>query len=163
MLLPRVATAALMFALTGCMPPVMPADKLTDSAYTVVEAARFGRMDIVISAVKPDGQAAYAESHAEWGGNIRILDIEYGGAKLTGADKAVVLMTIAWQRLDESILRSTALKQTWQLASERWVIIKEEVSGGDAGLIKEVEETDPKDGTPVAAPPKKVAATGRSD
>jgi len=117
MLLPRVATAALMFALTGCMPPVMPADKLTDSAYTVVEAARFGRMDIVISAVKPDGQAAYAESHAEWGGNIRILDIEYGGAKLTGADKAVVLMTIAWQRLDESILRSTALKQTWQLAS----------------------------------------------
>lgn len=158
MLLPRVAVLGLLLATVGCMPPVMPADKLTDSAYSVVEAARFGRMDIVISAVKPADQAAYAESHADWGGIIRILDIEYGGAKLTGGDKAVVMMTVAWQRLDESMLRSTSLKQTWQLASEqRWVIVKEEIAGGDAGLIKEPELD--VDGKPLAAPPKKVAAS----
>ncbi len=122
--------------MVGCMPPQTPTDKLTDSAWSMVEAARFGRMDIMISSVQPAQQEAYADAHAEWGGNIRILDIEYGGAKLVKADKAVVLMTVAWQRLDESSLRQSSVKQTWTLGGDRWLISEEVISGGDKELLK---------------------------
>ncbi|NUP09938.1 MAG: hypothetical protein HOW73_28150 [Polyangiaceae bacterium] len=151
--------AAFALSLVACMPPQMPSDKLTDAAYGIVEAARFGRMDIVLQTVEPTQQEAYADAHSDWGGDIRILDIEYGGARLVAPDKAVVLMTVAWQRLDESILRSTALKQTWTLGGERWAIREEVVAGGDKKLLKEPmpknDATTPKD---EAAKPKVGAA-----
>lgn len=133
-----LAVALLGLALgAGCMPPQMPADKLTDSAYSVVEAARFGRMDIVINTVDPTKQEAYADAHAAWGGDIRILDIEYGGARLTAPGKAVVLMNVAWQRLDESFLRNSSIKQTWRLGGDRWMISEEVVASGDKKLLAE--------------------------
>lgn len=142
-----LAVALVGLALGGCMPPQMPADKLTDSAYSVVEAARFGRMDIVINTVEPLKQAAYAEAHVEWGGEIRILDIEYGGARLTGPGQAVVLMSVAWQRLDESYLRNSSIKQTWKLGGDRWMISEEVVAAGDKKLLA---EPLPKEEAPTA-------------
>lgn len=129
-------------SMSACMPPQMPSDKLTDAAYSIVEAARFGRMDIVLNNVHPAKQGAYADAHAEWGGDVRILDIEYGGARILTPEKAIVMMTVAWQRIDESTLRSTALKQTWRLGGERWAIDEEIVASGDARLLKEPEPED---------------------
>lgn len=129
-------SAALALSVAACMPTQMPADKLTDAAYGIVEAARFGRMDILLQTVAAAKQSDYADSHAEWGNEIRILDIEYGGARMTGPDKAVVLMTVSWQRLDESTLRSSSLKQTWTLGGDRWAIEDEVVAAGDKKLIK---------------------------
>ena len=144
-------TAALALQAVACMPTQMPADKLNDAAYGIVEAARFGRMDILLQTVSPAKQAEYADSHAEWGNDIRILDIEYGGARMIGPDKAIVLMTVSWQRLDESTLRSSSLKQTWTLGGERWAIDEEIVAAGDKKLIKEPLKDD-------AAGTKKVGA-----
>jgi hypothetical protein len=131
-------------AILGCMPVQLPGEKLNDSANDVVMATRFGRMDLVISQVQPDKREAYMEAHKDWGGKVRILDIEYGGARIVAPEKAVVLMTVAWQRIDESTLRNTMLKQTWSLADQQgWKIVKEETAGGDIGLIKEdVVDTD---------------------
>jgi hypothetical protein len=125
-------------AILGCMPVQLPGEKLNDSANDVVMATRFGRMDLVVSQVQADKRDAYMEAHKEWGGKVRILDIEYGGARIVAPEKAVVLMTVAWQRIDESTLRNTMLKQTWSLAEQTgWKIVKEEIAGGDVGLIKE--------------------------
>lgn len=125
-------------AVIGCMPVQLPGEKLNDSANDVVMATRFGRMDLVVSQVQPDKREAYLEAHKEWGGKVRILDIEYGGARIVAPEKAIVLMTVAWQRIDESTLRSTMLKQTWSLAEQQgWKIVKEETAGGDPGLIRE--------------------------
>ncbi len=135
----------------GCMPPQLPAEKLSDTAHEVVMAARFGRMDIVFDSVDGPHREAFIEAHAEWGGKIRILDIEYGGARLVTSDRAVVLMSVAWQRVDESMLRNTSLKQTWRLGEKRWTIMKEEIAGGDQGLIREAVPE-------IEAKPKKVAA-----
>ena len=125
-------------AILGCMPVQLPGEKLNDSANDVVMATRFGRMDLVVSQVQADKRDAYMDAHKDWGGKVRILDIEYGGARIIAPEKAVVLMTVAWQRIDESTLRSTMLKQTWSLADQQgWKIVKEETAGGDIGLIKE--------------------------
>ncbi|HTJ80334.1 MAG TPA: hypothetical protein VL400_01390 [Polyangiaceae bacterium] len=122
-------------ALAGCIPPQSPVEKLTDNAYDVVMAARFGRMDIVTSMVQPTAREDYVASHAEWGGKVRILDIEYGGMKLVKSDKAIVAMTVSWQRLDESMLQTTALAQTWKNTDQGWQIESEVVAGGDKGLL----------------------------
>src|SRR5688572_27238902 len=143
--------AACALSAVACMPPQTPAAKLTDSAYSLVEAARFGRMDIVLMSVAPEKQEAYAESHADWGGDVRILDIEYGGARIVSPEKAVVVMTVAWQRIDESILRSTSLKQTWRLGGEAWRIDEEVVAGGDKRLLKEPTPKDDAAGPNVGA------------
>ncbi|MFO0552502.1 MAG: hypothetical protein U0271_29200 [Polyangiaceae bacterium] len=144
--IPLVFAAALT-TLAGCMPPNSPTDKLTETAYDVVMAARFGRMDIVLDSVHPVEREGYSESHVDWGGQVRILDIEYGGARMTGPDTAVVFMTVAWQRLDESFLRSSSIKQTWKRV-DRWLITKEEIAAGDHGLLKKFDkgkEGDPQD------------------
>lgn len=122
-------------ALGACIPPQMPVEKLTDNAYDVVMAARFGRMDIVTGMVRPDLRSDYADAHAEWGGRTRILDIEYSGLKLVQSDKAIVGMTVSWQRLDESMLRTTLLAQTWERGEEGWMIVSEVHAGGDKGLL----------------------------
>lgn len=132
----------LMVCSTGCMPTETPAAKLTNDAYEVAIAARFGRMDIVVDTVKPEQREAYIEAHSEWGGPIRIVDLEYGGARIVGQDRAIVLMNISWQRIDESMLRSTAIKQTWVHTERRWMIDKEERVGGDKGLIRELDSAD---------------------
>lgn len=124
-------------SIAGCIPPQTPAEKLTDSAYDVVMAARFGRMDLVTAMVRPDLREAYAEAHAEWGGRIRILDIEYGGIRPIPGDRAMVAMTVQWQRLDESILRTTAVAQTWERGEPGWQIVEEQIAAGDKDLLRE--------------------------
>lgn len=135
-------TVALSMSAFACVPPRAPGQILNENANDVVIAARFGRMDIVLDSVDPVARDSYASSHADWGGRIRILDMEYGGARLTGQDTAVVLVNVAWQRIDESILRGTALKQTWVRRENRWVIQGEVVAGGHKGLIIEGDPSD---------------------
>ena len=156
--MPRVL-AVLLLVLSACIPPQSQTERLTNSAYDVVMAARFGRMDIVIDAVKPEEREAFAEAHAEWGTRIRIVDIEFGGARIVEQEKAVVAMTVAWQRLDESILRTSAVKQTWE-RGERWHIVGETVVGGDASLLITPKPADaeagaaPQVGTEVSLGPQ---------
>ena len=139
-------------ASAACIPPQMPVEKLTDNAYEVVMAARFGRMDIVTAMVRPDLRAQYAEAHSEWGGRSRILDIEYSGMRLIQSDKAIVAMTVSWQRLDESMLRTTALAQTWERGEGGWLIVDEAFAGGDKGLLLAPEPKPTKrDGAPTDA------------
>jgi hypothetical protein len=140
--------AAFALNVAACMPPQTPTSKLTDHAYTVAEAARFGRMDIVMTLVDPAQHEAYSDAHAEWGGAVRILDVEYGGARLVAPNTAVVVMNVAWQRLDEAVLRSTSLKQTWKLGGSSWVIAEEVVASGDKRLLLEPDPDKKKEDGP---------------
>ncbi len=132
------------FSLTAlaCVPPRAPGQILNENANDVVIAARFGRMDIVLEAVDPVSRSSYASAHSDWGGRIRILDMEYGGARLVNQDSAVVLVNVSWQRIDESILRGTALKQTWVRRENRWLIQDEVIAAGHKGLIREGDPAD---------------------
>ncbi len=119
----------------GCVNPPSGGERLISDANQVVTAARFGRMDLVLACVKPELRTGFAASHAEWGSKIRILDMEYGGATPLDEKKAIVAVNVAWSRLDETIVRSTALRQTWEFGEDRWMIIGEEVADGDPKLL----------------------------
>src|SRR5260221_8220138 len=93
--------------------PISATQVLTDTAWNMAEAERFGRMDIVVDQVAPSKREAFIAEHAEWGGNIRIVDLEYSGMRLLDQAHADVTLTLAWQRLDEASLRSTPVKQKW--------------------------------------------------
>lgn len=124
-----------MLTAVGCISPPSAGERLIADANQVVTAARFGRMDLVVACVKPELRSGFMLSHAEWGGKIRILDMEYNGATPLDDKKAAVAVTVAWSRLDETIVRTTALKQTWEFGEERWQMIGEEVVDGDPKLL----------------------------
>ena len=126
---------------------------LTDTAWNMAEAERFGRMDIVIDQVAPSKRDDFAAAHAEWGGNIRIVDLEYSGMRVLDPAHADVMLNIAWQRLDDASLRSTTVRQKWFHGETQWVITGETRVSGDDGLL---DEPDPKLDSKEAAsaPPK---------
>lgn len=120
-------------ALVGCGQSAT--QKLADTSYDVAMAERFGRLDIVSDQVAPATRAAFIESHADWGGDIRIVDLDYGGMRLNDERHADVMLTVSWQRFDEVTLRTTRLKQSWIHTKERWYIDEETEVGGDRGLL----------------------------
>ncbi len=129
------ALALGLLLVAGCINPPSGGERLISDANQVVVAARFGRMDLVLASVKPELRTGFAASHAEWGGKIRILDMEYGGATPLDETKALVAVNVAWSRLDETIVRATSLRQTWEFHEDRWMIIAEEVVDGDPKLL----------------------------
>jgi hypothetical protein len=153
-MLRRTALAlATLFAFGGCIPLSGSMDKLLDAAYEVTNATRFGRLDIVEGHVVPSARAAFGAAHAEWGPNIRILDVEYGGTKPVTDTKAIVAMQISWQRLNESTLRATSLSQSWERTDDGWGIVSETIVAGDRGLLRDVAAP-----APAPAPSGKTAA-----
>jgi hypothetical protein len=133
----RVHAMLLVIGLThaACISPPSAGERLVSEANQVVTAARFGRMDLVLACVKPELRTGFMLSHQEWGSKIRILDMEYGGATPLDETKAAVAVNVAWSRLDETVVRSTALRQTWEFGEDRWQIIGEEIVDGDPKLL----------------------------
>jgi len=111
--------------------------KLQDAASDYNMALRFGRTDVATELVAASELDAFAMRHAAWGGDIRIMDVEYGGIHLVEENKAVVLVTIGWQRPTEPILRVTQLAQEWAYGYGGWKLTNESRTAGDVGLIGE--------------------------
>ena len=152
--MPRSSWGAISIAAALSFPACTPnsaTQVLTDTAYDISTAERFGRMDIVFDQVAPGKRDAFVAAHEGWGSVIRIVDLEYGGMRMIDPAHADVSLTVAWQRPDEASLRSTTLKQTWFHASEHWVITGETRVAGDKGLL---DEPDPRlDSKEAAAKP----------
>jgi hypothetical protein len=142
-----LAAAALLAATAsqlGCTPPTA-ADRLTDAAYDMNMATRFGRMDVAMSYVGEKARKQFVSAHAGWGRGIRISDLEFAGLDMPSKEEATVLVHVSWQRIDESTLRTTSILQKWQdVEKSGWMIVEEKRIGGDAGLI------DRADAAPIA-------------
>jgi hypothetical protein len=124
--------------LGGCITPVNPSQRLTESAYDMNTATRFGRMDVALEHVGSQAKEAFSRRHSAWGRSVRIVDLEFGGVNLkTKNTEAEVLVTVTWQRLDEADVRVTSLAQRWADLRGTWSLQAEEERGGDAGLLVE--------------------------
>jgi hypothetical protein len=122
-------------ALVGCISPQSATQKLTDSAYEVAMATRFGRMDILIQAVRPASRDAFIAAHSGWDSDMRILDVELTGIQVVEPGVAHTHLTVSWHRMDEATLRTSVIRQTWTNGDDAWAIDKEEISSGDKGLL----------------------------
>ena len=68
--------SVLLWSLTGCVPPPSPMERLTDAAYDLNTATRFGRFDVAMGYVEPGKQLQFAHRHAKWGQAVRVLDVD---------------------------------------------------------------------------------------
>lgn len=132
-----LAPLALVF--TACMGAMTPAQKLDDVVKEANEAARFGRTDLAVEKVAPAARTAFVKRHRMWGGDVRIVDIEYAGVEKMSESEAVILVGFGWFRPAEGMLRTTTVRQTWKndRGSGPWYLFDEERAGGDLGLLGE--------------------------
>jgi len=100
-------------------------------------ATRLGRMDIALEGVSTEAREDFAKRHAQWGSGIRIVDYEFQGLILRDKENADVFVNVAWHRVDESVMRTTAIVQRWKDFKGTWQLVEEERSGGDVGLLGE--------------------------
>lgn len=135
---PRAALIA-PFALAGCIGGMSPAMKLDDAVKETNEAARFGRTDLAVERVVPAARTAFVKRHRLWGGDVRIVDVEYGGVEKMTGEEAVIIVGFGWFRPNEGVLRTTQVRQTWRNDRGRgpWYLLDEERVSGDPGLLGE--------------------------
>lgn len=125
-------------ALQACVAPRSPAERVTDAARDLNMAARFGRMDLAMSATAQGAREHFVSRRREWGGEVRVLDIELSGLNMPDKDRATLLVDLQWVRMREGTLRSTRVEQTWS-NEERggWKLVRERRVAGDVGLFGE--------------------------
>lgn len=128
------AVSLLFFA---CIPPQAPAQQVSDVARDLNVAARFGRMDVALEHTAQSHQPEFMARRAEWGRDIRVVDVELSEFALHSPDAADVIVDVAWTRMDEGLLRSTRLKQHWENPGGGWKLSAEERTQGALGLFGE--------------------------
>jgi hypothetical protein len=121
----------------ACLPPHAPAQQVSDVARDLNVAARFGRMDVALEHTSKEHQPEFMARRSEWGRDIRVVDIELASLELKSTEAAVVLVDVAWMRMNEGLLHSTRLEQRWENPGGGWKLQSEERASGDVGLIGE--------------------------
>ena len=121
----------------GCATPLTPGQRAREAAYDYAMAVRFGRTDMALERVSPSDRAGFAARHAAWGSAVRILDCELVGISQQSTEVAKVLLNVGWQRVDEAEMRVTQISQTWRDHRGSWLLMSEQRTGGDVGLLGE--------------------------
>ena len=134
----------------ACVSPP-PSQRVADVAREVNMAARFGRMDLALDRTAVGAKRHFSAHRSQWGGPVRVLDVELAGLSMQDAEHAVVLVDFQWTRLDENTMRSTRIEQTWRGSGEDrgWTLVRERRIAGDLGLFGErvarAEPAEPHD------------------
>ncbi len=123
--------------LAACMPAATSARKVSDVARDVNVATRFGRMDVAIEHTAEAHRPEFMRQRADWGKEIRILDVEITKLEMKDEDSAEVFVDVGWVRMSEGLLRSTRVKQDWRSEENDWQLAAEERLSGDLGLLGE--------------------------
>lgn len=132
----------------SCIAPQGPASRATDAARELNLAARFGRMDVAVGRTSAGARQSFLERRAEWGKNLRVLDVELAGMSMKNPQNALIYVDVAWVRMDDSALRSTRVAQSWRDLDSGWLLVREQRVAGDMGLFGEYIEpshVEPRD------------------
>lgn len=124
----------------GCMQPPSRTARLTEAAREMNLAARFGRMDLAAEHAASGAKGHFLRRRAQWGNDIRVVDVELSGLSLKDDTNAVVQVDVAWTRMDEGQLRTTRVGQQWQDREGAWRLVREKRIAGDFGLFGEAVE-----------------------
>jgi hypothetical protein len=147
--------AASLLALSACVPPLTPMQRLTDSAYDLNLATRFGRMDIALPYVSAEAQPQFVRHHAAWGNSVRVVDLDLVGIRAMGEDAVVVDLVVTWHPINDMMIRQSQISQRWKLERDDWRMVEEQRAGGDPGLFPGASAEPAKQArlVPSAAPP----------
>ena len=125
--------------LAGCFAPPPPSQRITDVARELNTAARFGRMDLALEHTADGAREHFAKHRQTWGNTVRVLDFELSSLSMKDSENATVLVDIEWMRVDEDMLKTTRVEQTWRgsTGDHGWSLVRERRIGGDIGLFGE--------------------------
>lgn len=123
--------------LAACHPAGERAQNVSDVARDLNVATRFGRMDVAIEHTAEGHRSEFIRQRADWGREIRILDVEIIRLDIKKEDSAEVFVDVGWVRMSEGLLRSTRVKQQWKSQEDDWQLDAEERLSGDIGLLGE--------------------------
>ena len=138
--------AVILLVVPACVGNFTPVQRVQDAANDLTTATRFGRMDVAAAHVSRAGREPFARQHAAWGNRVSIVDSEVIGLRLRDKEHADVTVTVNWQRVDESEMRTTQLMQHWRDHEGAWLLETQERSSGDVGLIGEPTTSVPPSG-----------------
>jgi len=124
-------------ALSAACAAMSPAQKVQDAANDYAMSVRFGRLDLAQGRVHQTGREAFSRQHASWGNDLRVLDCELGGLRMRDNQHADIILSVSWQRIDESEQRFTQVEQHWTNDGGSWLLENEERTRGDVGLLGE--------------------------
>lgn len=129
---------ALALGLGACFAPPTQSRRVTDAAREMNIAARFGRMDIAVEHAARGARQSFLERRADWGHNLRVLDVQLSGLSLKDEHHASVHVDISWERMNEGMLRQTRVAQLWRDTEKGgWQLVREKRIAGDFGLFGE--------------------------
>ena len=124
-------------SLGACVMPPSASEKASEAARELNLSARFGNMDVAAAKAASEVRADFLQRHAQWGGEIRIVDVELGGMSMPDSDHAVFEVNYSWMRTNESTMRMTRVTQRWTSLKGAWSLQSEKRAAGDMGLFGE--------------------------
>jgi hypothetical protein len=130
-------TTAVFGGLGACLPSQVPARQVSEVARDLNLAARFGRMDVAAEHTSEAHRQRFLESRADWGHDVRVVDIELAQLDVPDSERAEVVVDVSWVRIDEGLLRSTRIRQNYRNPGGGWQLSGEERIAGDFGLLGE--------------------------
>ena len=126
--------AALLAA--GCITPMGPMERLSNAAYELNTATRFGRFDVALGLVERGVQPDFVRRHSVWGKKLRVVDLEVQSVRMTTPGYAQVQLEVSWHRLDQTTMRVSQVAQKWKQGDNSWLLAEEVRSGGDKGIFR---------------------------
>lgn len=137
MCLRLVFALALAVVWSGCVTPAPPAERASEAARELNVSARFGEVASVLELTAPSMRERFQVRRAEWGKEVRVVDVELAALTLSDAKHASVTIDFSWTRVDEGTLRTTRVVQFWEAVDGPWLLVREKRLGGDLGLFGE--------------------------
>lgn len=125
-------------ALPGCMliDSISPQVRLGDQVHQLNDEIRWGRVDLAAQRVAASHRRQFVQSHRGWGANIHVADADVTNMDLGLPDgRAASYVTYSWFDERAMELQSTTVRQLWVGEGEGYVLVGEEVIGGEASLL----------------------------
>jgi len=121
------------------MDHLSPSSRLNESVHWMNDAARWGRIDLAIQYVEPAFRDRFLQTHQQWGRKIKVADVDLVRIEVDpisdDVDKAVVLVSYSWYKLDTMTLHQTVIRQFWRDIEGDYRLGAEDVFEGDPFLI----------------------------
>ncbi len=123
---------------SGCVFQSLTAgERLQEAVNEMNDAARWGRFDIAGGRVHPRYRAKFAETHAKWGGQLQIADMEIVDVRLApDEDGATSTVAYGWYSYDTMTLHRTVVRQRWRRQDGTFSLVREDVVGGEEVLFE---------------------------
>lgn len=123
--------------LSSCFSGISPLQRISDASREANLATRFGQVEVAMRHVDGSARPEFLARRAQWGKQIRVLEIETAGINIIDEEHSTVVIDVSWSSLEDSLLRTTQVIQNWDNKKAGWVLTRERRLSGEVGLFGE--------------------------